>query len=163
MALGFEKSLFGYILPRFVIDNVRKSCYRIFAVLFLCSSAPENIFESCKLFTLSTLYLVDPKDFASCNLARVSSHAVLARVDAPIASYQSLLKDIDTKLQEKTGSSLKYDGKLFSKNTIGLEVVAQASQSYDKYLDQKYINDISALDHCGECALDRCQVEHKIQ
>eukprot|EP00795_Rhopilema_esculentum_P001113 gene1113-15452_t len=104
----------------------------------------------------------DPKDFASCNLARVSSHAVLARVDAPIASYQSLLKEIDTKLQEKTGSSLKYDGTLFSKNTIGLEVVATANQSYDKYLDQKYINDISALDHCAKwCvtskdALDQC-------
>ena len=96
----------------------------------------------------------DPKDFAKCNLARVSSHAVLARKDAPIAAYQTLLEKADTMLGEKTANPVKlYDGVLFSKGCIGLDKVAADKQNYAKYLDTAYINDVSAFDSCGKWSL----------
>ena len=96
----------------------------------------------------------DPKDYVKCNLARVSSHAVLARKDAPIADYQALLKKADSMLGEKTTNPVKlYDGVLFSKGCIGIDEVNGNRQNYAKYLDTAYINDVSAFDTCGKWRL----------
>ena len=96
----------------------------------------------------------DPKDYTKCNLARVSSHAVLARKDAPIAAYQTLLKKADNMLGEKTTNPVKlYDGVLFSKGCIGLDEVTGDKQNYAKYLDTAYMSDVSAFDTCGKWSL----------
>ena len=96
--------------------------------------------------------ILDPDNYKSCNLARVSSHGVLARDDAAgITNIQNLLKAADKNYGEASKGSLKLyaDGVLFSKSTVGLSVVAPANQPYDKYLDDSYIKDVSVLERCG--------------
>ena len=85
-------------------------------------------------------------------MARVSSHGVLARKDrAGITKIQNVLKAIDKNYGEASKSSLKLyaGGVLFSKNTVGLSEVAAVNQSYDRYLDDSYIKDVSVLERCG--------------
>ena len=92
-----------------------------------------------------------PDDYMSCNLARVSSHAVLTRKDAPISKYQGILAAADKNYGETSSGQLKLykSGALFSKGTVGLSIVAPVNQTYSKYLDASYIKDVSVLERCG--------------
>jgi len=91
-----------------------------------------------------------PSQFPSCNLARVPTHAVLTRQDAPIADYQKVLSDADKMLGTGTTKSVKLygDGLLFSKTTTGLEVVTPAKQPYEKYLGNAYYQDAKKVAGC---------------
>ena len=96
--------------------------------------------------------ITGPDDYKTCNLARVSSHGVLARKDpTKITAYQDILKAIDKHYGEKSSGTLKVykGGDLFSKNTVGLSVVGPARQPFNKYLDASYIKDVSVLERCG--------------
>ena len=92
--------------------------------------------------------LADPKDYKACNLARVPSHAVLARKDAQIAGYQSLLTKVDKFLSNPSSMTKYGNGSLFSENTISLAVIDSARQSYKMYLDTAYMKDLSVFDSC---------------
>eukprot|EP00794_Sanderia_malayensis_P018620 gene18620-20497_t len=91
----------------------------------------------------------DPKDFATCNLARVPSHGVLARNDADISKVQAALLAANT--QFKTYSP--FGNGLFSKKTLELVNVASVKQPYMKYLDEAYMKDIKTLESCSSGAL----------
>lgn len=86
---------------------------------------------------------VDPKDFASCNLAGAPTHAVLTRSSATeteIAGYQALLEGA----HQRYGAKM-FDGSLFSSYAIGLDRVPVEKRAYNQYLDQGYIAGVSEL------------------
>ena len=88
---------------------------------------------------------LDPKDYKTCHLARAPSHAMLARPDAPIFQYQAIFD----MARKKLGADLfRPAGTLFSKDATALQNVTAAKQSYDKYLDESYMNDVAQFDSC---------------
>ena len=106
-----------------------------------------------------------PAQFPSCNLARVPTHAVLARPDAPVSDYQKVLSDADKMLGTGTNSSVKLyaDGLLFSKDTVGLEIVQAAKQPYTKYLDTAYLQDVAQVEKCGLMTSKANGLEHSFK
>ncbi len=60
--------------------------------------------------------------------------------------------DADAKFGHNTTNSVKLygDGVLFSKKTVGLDIVLPAKQQYEKYLDTAYISILKNLDQCSK-------------
>ncbi len=82
----------------------------------------------------------------------VPTHGVLTRPDGPVADIQKVLMDADAKFGHNTTNSVKLygDGVLFSKKTVGLDIVLPAKQQYEKYLDTAYISILKNLDQCSK-------------
>eukprot|EP00794_Sanderia_malayensis_P018617 gene18617-20494_t len=95
----------------------------------------------------------DPKDFASCNLAAAPAHAVLTRSDATeeeISQYQALLKVAVRKYGKRSGGPVNiFDGSIFSRSAVGLDVVPQSARAYDSYLDKGYVAAVAQLEACS--------------
>lgn len=102
------------------------------------------IFFSITLIILIYLFAA-PQYFEACNLARVPSHAMLTRADAPIAKYQEIFQSAITTL----GNDLyKPAGVLFSSSVSSLQKVIADKQIYHSYLDKAYMQDIAELEAC---------------
>lgn len=72
---------------------------------------------------------------------------MLTRADAPIIQYQGIFQSASAKL----GSDLfKPAGVLFSKSISTLQNVTTDKQSYDKYLDKAYMEDVAQFGSCKD-------------
>ena len=60
-----------------------------------------------------------------------------------------MLKKVDSQFGKNTSDPLYlYDDVLFSSKAFGIEDVAAVNQTYMKYLDVNYANDVAAFDSC---------------
>ena len=74
---------------------------------------------------------------------------MLARPDAPIIQYQAIFDAASKQLGQDL---FKPAGALFSSSTTALQNVTAAEQSYDKYLDKSYMNDVAQFDSCTKAS-----------
>ena len=100
---------------------------------------------------ISQCCFVEPKDYLQCHLAASPAHAVLTRAGATedeIAHYQMLLTSAGKRFGRFNPITNIFDGKLFSKSAIGLDVVAKSKRSYQDYLGAGYVKAIASLEGC---------------